>query len=302
MRTETTSILFTRPGLDEIVKLFNEKRRRHYSLYTGTASTKHGYVQIATEGDFQPAAETRQGEGIEFQDFQTPFYQQLIPRKRALGFSIATEDLSSDMYGIIARKGKKMLTSIEKAKEYDAAAFMNLGTLAAASGGIDTPDGLPFFSAAHIQDQGTFTNILPGNPALGVTSLAAAKSALFKQPSHTGDPMCFDGDFLLLVHPDNFDLAFRLTHSDRQPTTNNNEDNWAGARVTAIQVPYFSSTTAWALVVADKNLNPMKMVARRGTTTDEQKDVSKDAILYTATEIWVKGAYDARGIVYSAGA
>lgn len=298
MRTENTSILFTRPGLDEVVKLYNQKRRRFYSLYTGTKNTKSGYVQVATEGDFQAASEVNQGGGIDFQDFQTPYYMQLTPRKRAIGFSIATEELTSDMYGIIADKGQKMLSAIDKAKEYDAAAFINLG----ATSTVTTPDGLHFFHAAHLMETGTFSNILNGNPALSVTSLAAAKSALFQQPSHTGDPMCFDGDFLLLVHPDQYDLAFRLTNSDRKPGGNDNDPNWAGMRVTAVQVPYFSSATAWALVTADKNRNPMKMVSRRGIQTKEQPDISKDAILYTATEIWVKGAFDPRGIVYSSGA
>ncbi|MGV3613842.1 MAG: hypothetical protein ACO1SV_00785 [Fimbriimonas sp.] len=298
MRTENTSILFTRPGLDEVVKLYNQKRRRFYSLYTGTKSTKHGYVQVATEGDFQAASEVNQAGGIDFQDFQTPYYMQLAPRKRAIGFSIATEELTSDMYGIIADKGPKMLAAIDKAKEYDAASFINLGKTSA----VQTPDGLSFFNAAHLMETGTYSNILAGNPALSVTSLAAAKSALFQQPSHTGDPMCFDGDFLLLVHPDQYDLAFRLTNSDRLPGSGDNDPNWAGMRVRAVQVPYFSSPTAWALVVADRNRNPMKLVSRRGLQTKEQPDISKDAMLYTATEIWVKGAFDPRGIVFSEGA
>jgi hypothetical protein len=299
LRTENTSILFTRPGLDEVVKLYNQNRRRFYSVYTASKSTKHGYVQVATEGDFQAASEVSQAEGIDFQDFATPYYMQLTPRKRAIGFSIATEELTSDMYGIIADKGPKMLAAIDKAKEYDAAAFINLG---GPGGTVNTPDGVSFFNGAHLMETGTFSNVLNGQPALSVTALAQAKSALFQQPSHTGDPMCFDGDCLLLVHPDQYDLAFRLTNSDRLPTTGDNDKNWAGMRVTPVQVPYFSSTTAWALVVADKNRNPMKLVSRRGLQTKEQPDISKDAVLYTATEIWVKGAYDPRGIVYSAGA
>lgn len=298
MRTENTSILFTRPGLDEVVKLYNQKRRRFYSLYTGTKSTKNGYVQVATAGDFQAASQVSQAGGIDFQDFQTPYYMQLTPRKRAIGFSIATEELTSDMYGIIADKGPKMLAAIDKAKEYDAAAFINLGTTDA----VKTPDGISFFNPAHLMETGTFSNMLAGSPALSITSLAAAKAALFQQPSHTGDPMCFDGDFLLLVHPDQYDLAFRLTNADRLPGSGDNDPNWAGMRVRAVQVPYFSSPTAWALVTADKGANPMKMVSRRGLQTKEQPDISKDAVLYTATEIWVKGAYDPRGIVFSAGA
>lgn len=297
MRLENTSLPFTRPGLDEIVKLYNQSRRRFWAMYTGTKSTKHGYMQVATEGDFQPASEVNQGEDIDFQDFQTPYYMTLTPRKRALGFSIGTEVLTSDMYGIIASKGTKMLAAIDKAKEYDAAGFINLGNTSA----VQTPDGVNFFSAAHLMENGTFSNILSGNPVLSIEALADAKTALFQQPSHTGDPMCFDGDFLLLVHPSNYDLAYRLTESDRLPGGNDNDPNWGGMKVRAMQNPYFSDEDAWALVVADKNKNPMKIVSRRGLQTKEQEAITKDGILYTATEIWVKGAFDPRGIVFSAG-
>jgi hypothetical protein len=46
----------------------------------------------------------------------------------------------------------------------------------------------------------------------------------------------------------------------------------------------------------------MKVVVRQGLRTNEQPDINHDGTLYTATKIWVKGAFDWRGIVYSAGA
>ena len=304
MRIENTSILFSRPGLDDVVRMYSKKKQRFYSLFTSPKTTNHGYVRIATKGDFAPASAVLQGEAIDFQDFQTPYYMDVTPLKRAIGFSAAQETQSSDLYGIFADRGPLMVESIERSEEYDAAGFINLGTLTAANGGVSTPDGLAFFSAAHLFQNGTYSNVLAGNAALSVTSLAAAKSALFQQISHTGQPMAFAGDMLLLVHPDNMDLAYRLcnTVDGRRPTSGADADkNWAGMNVKPIQNPYFSSSTAWALVMASTDQNPMKIWNRQGLRTNEQLDINHDGTLYTATKIWVKAALDPRGIVYSAG-
>lgn len=300
MRTENTSLRFTIPGLDVVVQLYQKNVKTFYDKFTVTTTLNgpRGYYQVATEGDFLPASEVNQAEGIDFQDFQTPYYMNLTPRKRAIGFSIATEDLTTDLYGLLAKRGTKMMRAITKSKEYDAADFINLGTTTA----VPTPDGLAFFSAAHLYQLGTYSNILTNNLPLSYLALEQAKQELFTQPSHTGDPMAFAGDMTLLVHPSNMGLANRLCSADRMPTTNDNDKNWGGQNVTPLANPYFSSTTAWALVMSDKSVNPMKMISRRGLKTDEQPDISRDAMLYTATEIWIKGAFDPRGIIYSAGA
>jgi hypothetical protein len=301
MRLENTSLAFTRPGLDTVVKLYAKTKRRFYTRFTTQTALggPKGFYRVATEGDFTPASQVTQGEAIDFQDLQTPYYMDLYPVKRAIGFSAAQELTSSDLYGLMASRGPKMVEAIERSMEYDAANFLNLG-----SSSVLTPDGLSFFNSAHLLQTGTASNILSGNPVLSITALAAAKSALFQQVSHTSQPMAYTGNMLLLVHPDNYDLAYRLcnTEGGRQPQSGADSDkNWGGMDVIPFQNPYFTSSTAWALVMEGAE-NPMKVVVRQGLRTNEQPDINHDGTLYTATKIWVKGAFDWRGIVYSAGA
>lgn len=300
MRIQNTAPLFARPGLDIVVKMYSDKKIRFYDKFTSDKSTNHIFYRVATKGDFLPASEVLEGEPIDFQTFQTPYYMDLYPRKRAIGFSASQETASSDLYSIYAERGPLMVDAIERSMEYSAADFINLGTTS-----VLTPDGLSFFNAAHLMQTGTFTNILPGNLVLSVNSLALAKTALFTQPSHTGQPMAFAGRMKLLVHPANMDLAYRLTHpvDGRRPQSGADSDpNWGGMDVEVVQNPYFSSTTAWALVMADDRWNPMKMIERQGLRTNQQLDINHDGTLYTATKIWVPGAFDPRGAVYSAGA
>lgn len=298
MRIENTSLPFSRPGLDYVIALYNKNRNNFYTQFTVAEANTKPFIRVATEGDFQAASEVGQGEPIDFQDWQTPFYRDYTFRKRALGYTEASETSLSDLYGAYSRKMPKMLKSIDRAMEFDAAEFLNLAT----STTVPTPDGLALASAAHLLDVGTYSNILSGNPPLSVTSLAQAKTEIFKQVSHTGEPMAYDGDLVLLVHPDRQDLAYRLINADKQPTTGDNDPNWAGQKVKLVVNPYFSSTTAWALVAADKASNPLKMVTRRGVLRKEDYDINRDAYVFTATCIWLKAAMDWRGFVYSAGA
>jgi hypothetical protein len=291
--------------LDFIVPLYAKSQPRYYERFTGSESSNHVYIKVYTEGDFPTANVVDEGGVINFDDFATPYNMDVYFQMRALGYAQSSLAESSDLYGILAKRGKKMVDSIYRAMEYDASDFLNLGTSGNSSNQLLTPDGVTFFSAAHLYALGTFSNIVTGNPALSITALAQAQQQLMNQPSHEGSPITFEGPKILMVPTALADLAYRLTNTDggRQPQSGADADkNWAGRDITVVVNPFFTSTTAWALVTADKAKNPMKMITRRGLVTKEQPDISRDGTLYTVTCVWAKAPFDPRGIVYSAGA
>lgn len=302
MRIQSQAPLFAREGLNKIVDMYLNNPGLRWNKFVRVETNRDNFFRVATVGDFEPAAEINEGTGITYQDFQTPYYRDYYPIKRAIGFSVSTETLESAKYGYMDDRGRKMARAVVKAKEADCGNFINLATSSSGVNAPITPDGLSFANAAHLYQNGTFSNILTGNLALSVSSLATAIQQLMRQPSHTGDPMMFEGPYKLLVPPELADLANRLVRTQKYPTTNNNDINWGGDHVSEVIVnPYFTSTTAWALV-CDNDWNPMQLVSRRPATVREQFDIDKDGWKYTTTEIWVKYPKDPRGFLYSAGA
>lgn len=303
MRIQGNAPAFHKSGaLDLVFKVWSDKQGQpRYAKYTSSMKTDNYFVRMGTEGDFQPAAPVGPTEVVTPQDFQTPFYKDIYPRIYALAFIVEDLAKESDKHGIISDKGRKMFRAIERAMELDAAEFMTLGTTTS----VATPDGLALFSAAHLLQTGTASNIVTGNPALSVVSLAQACQELLKQTWHTGEYVDSMGKYNLLVPPDLADLANRLVNATKYPTTNNNDPNWGGGQIGEVIVnPYFTSTTAWALVPAEKDENPLKIVTRRGVVNLEQPliDVGGGATKYVSNKVWAKFPMDWRRTIYSAGA
>lgn len=296
MRIQSLAPLFERPGLNLIVSLYRENAELQYTKFVNQIDNKDYFFRVATEGDFSPAMAVNEAVGIDFQDFATPYFMDVYPVKRAVGFGISTEVGESERYGLIAKKGAKMSRAIIKSLEADCANFINLATNAA----LTTPDGVVFASAAHLADASTYSNILTGTPALSLPALEQAVQEITRQPSHTGDPMMWTGPYKLLVPPELWGLANRLVKSMKVPQSNDNDPNWVGGMISEVVMsPYFTSATAWALVVDNAEDNPMKLVNRRSLTTHEQYAIGNDVNLYTANQIWVKFAKDPRGFIYS---
>ncbi|RYG30176.1 hypothetical protein EON81_25390 [bacterium] len=301
MRLESAATPFHRPGLDDIVQLYDKRKKLIYPRFTRSIENRSAYFRAATEGDFPIAQPIERGDNIPLMDFATPFYKDHNYTKYGLGFEWDLDASSSDKYGLFSRRGPKMVDATRRAMEIDMAGFVSLAT--ATTNEYLTPDGLPLASASHLLANGTDSNILTGNPALSVTSLAQAIQALMRQKSHEGDYMGFTGPYILLVPPELADLAYRLTGPGRQPTTNNNEQGWVNTIVSEVVVnPYFTSPTAWALVVAEKSRNPLVMVNRRGLVTRTQElQIHNDTAMATVTAIWVRASLDWRGFIYSGG-
>lgn len=302
MRIQSEAPLLHRPGVDLVVEMYALSPDRIYPKYVREIDNDNNFYRVHTEGDFEAALIVNESTGIQYQDFETPYVRDYNFYKRGVGFSISKEAMQTAKYGYLADRGEKMGDAIRKSKEADMANFMNLATSTSTIYAPITPDGLSLASASHLRAAGLYSNIVTGNPALSVTSLAQAIQELIRQPSHTNDPLMFMGPYTLLVPPELADLANRLVKTQKYPTTNDNDINWSGSYVTEVVVnPYFTSTTAWALVVQGRK-NPLLMVNRVVLDTDDDKDIDVYGMKYTAVSIWSKVPKDPRGFIYSAGA
>lgn len=302
MRLQSEAPLLHRPGVDLLVEMYANSPQRVYPRYVRQLDNDNNFYRVHTEGDFEAAEIIGEGASIEYVNFETPYVRDYNFYKRGVGFSISKESLQTAKMGYLQDRAMKMGDAIRKAKEADIANFLNLATSTAGINAPVTPDGVALASASHLRESGTYSNVLTGNSPLSVTALAQAIQELISQVSHTNDPMMFMGPYKLLVPPALADLANRLVKTQKQPQGNDNDINWAGSFVDEVIVnPYFTSTTAWALVITGSR-NPLTMVNRVNLDTDEDKDIDTYGLKYTAVSIWAKVPKDPRGFIYSAGA
>lgn len=304
MRIQSAAPDFHRPGyFDYVIQLFNKNPKLVYTEYTKDGSTKNYSVKVATEGDFLPAAEFNESNPIDFQDFETPYRAEYFPLSRGIGFASTWLALEADYWGIIKNRAQKMNRAIVKAMEADVANFINLATSTATPNAATTPDGLSLASTAHLYALGTYSNVTTGNPPVGINGLTTAVQEIMLHPTHTGDPMMIQGPYNWIVPTAQADLANRIVRTQKYPTTNDNDINWAGGFVNKVIVnPYLTSTTAHMLVPASDEDNPLEVVWRRKPRVKEQEAIEFDGIKFTTTAVWVKVPNDWRGVAYSAGA
>lgn len=296
-RIESQALPFTHAGIDKVVQLYRDKIPTRYTQYVHQISNKQGYYRLAQEGDFPAATVMNQGTGVSFEDFKVGPYKDWFPIKRGIGFAVAREVVESDVTGIIKRRAPKMARAMIRTLEADMANHVNLAT----STVLTPPDGVAL-AGAHILDTGTFNNVITNSPALSVTALEQAVQELMMQPSQTGDYLMLDGPYNLLVPPQLYFLAERICESIKLPQTNNNDSNPVRGFIKNVIVsPFFTSPTAWALVLAGDDENPLKMLNRRGFDTQEEFDKTKDVNIVVCTQIWARMLSDWRGFAFSPG-
>lgn len=317
MRIQQTTPILSKPGyLDKVVALYNNKQPVRYTTYTNTVTTKNYYNVIMGEGDLPLLSQVLEGDAVDFADFNTVAPIIVYPRIRGLAVSISKWTSEADPYTVFAKTGSKLMNAARQTMEADMANFVNLATTAYAAGTLPTQgnnapqtlDGLALASAVHPLDNGTASNIITisgvANPPLSYNALVAAKIQLMNQLSQAGNLMAYDGDLILMVPPALEDLAMRLTMDVERglPGTNNNDPNWAGRKTRVFVNSYFTSSTAWALVAAEKSYNPLTTLVRQPIELDTDSEKLRFAKILICSAYWTKYAQDWRNYMYSAGA
>ena len=161
-RVEAFNLILAKSGLDEVISVYNRNPALKWKLMAPTVSTVQAYWRAMQEADFSIAPSIGQGATIPVEDFETPYFKDFYPIKRALVAQNSRESIQSDLYGIIKRTGSKLNLAVQKAMEVEASAFVNLATdTASASLGAD---GVPLASAAHPYISGVTSNIIASRP------------------------------------------------------------------------------------------------------------------------------------------
>lgn len=293
-------------GLDKTISMATKDVIPVSAQFVTKATSKEYYYKILAAGGFPVATPLSESTGLNFSDFAVPFRKTITCLKYAMGWAITYETEEADYYGMMKQRGRDLAMAVEKAYEYDCAGFLNLAT----NSNFTTIDNVSFANTGHVIATGTFSNILSGtNLALNPTSLAAAIAQLQIQPEYSGGmPYMQTMKVDLLVPPALSDLAHRIVRAGQIALTNNNDPNYVGSQVRNIVVnplfaaQYGGSDTAWMIVSATADNNPMLSITRGGLDTDVWADKDRQVMKHSASKLWKNQPTLGNGIVYSAGA
>ena len=305
-RVESFNLLLAKSGLDEVISVYNKNPSLKWKLMAPTISTVQAYWRAMQEADFSIAPSVSQGSTLPVEDFETPYFKDFYPVKRALIAQNSRESIQSDLYGVIKRTGSKLNLAVQKAMEVEASAFVNLATdTSNASLGAD---GQPLASLSHPYIGGVTSNMLLNNPVLSYTSLEVARTMLMQQFSHKGDPMMFDGPFDLFVPPPLMSLAERIVGAQTfgvggaGGTAKGNDPNvMNSSRVRVVVNPWITSQTAWMLRCQNEDDHGLRFITRRMPETKVWDDFATDSVKTSVTAIFCRAIRDWRGIVFSRG-
>lgn len=299
MRVESQNLLIAKSGLDKVIEVYRKDKPNYYVQMAPVVSSTEAFYRALQESDFSIAPTISPAGYIPVEEFETPYFKDFYARKRALIAQNSSESVQSDLYKIINKTGLKLSIAVDKAKEVEAAGFINLATSTATA---DVgPDGVALASASHPYIAGVTSNIVGTNDALSISSLESARNSLVAQLSHKGDPMSFVGKKKLFVPPALYAVAQRLVGADKYPGTNYNDPNVVGPEIEVVMNPWLTSTTAWCLRMADESEHGWRMIMRRNNETNVWQDHDTDSVKTSVTSIFCKAIFDWRGTMYSNG-
>lgn len=241
------------PGLNAIFGMsYNEYPMQYADIYT-EYSSERSFEQDQKVTGFQSAPVKQEGAATLFDTAQEGYTSTYIMETISMGFALTQEAFEDNLYDSLStRYSRELGRAMRNTKEVKAAAILNTGFTALASGGYGVGDGVPLYSTSHPQVAGP---VISNRPSVAVdlneTSLEAAVIQIAKWTDDRGK-LIQARVRKMIVPVDQQYVAIRVLETQLQPGTANNDVN---AIRTSASVPegfavnhYLTDTDAWFLM------------------------------------------------------
>lgn len=241
------------PGLNAIFGMaYNEYPFEYSDIFT-EHSSERSFEQDQKVTGFQSAPVKQEGAATLFDTAQEGYTSTYIMETISMGFALTQEAFEDNLYdSLSARYSRELGRAMRNTKEIKAAAVLNTGFTALASGGYGVGDGVPLYSTAHPQVAGP---VIANTPTVAVdlneTSLENATIQIAKWTDDRGK--LIQARVRKMVVPvDSQYIATRILETQLQTGTANNDINAVRA-MSAVPEGfsvnhYLSDTDAWFLV------------------------------------------------------
>lgn len=276
---------------------YNEREMTCYMLFDEKGSRKAFEVDVQME-DFGTASVKPEGQEVQFDSRRQGFTPKYIQATIAKGFVITEEAQEDNLYEQAVNDAEALGRSMRVTKEIIHHNIINNGFNSAFV--MPDGDGQSLFSTAHPfgpSNSGTYSNRLAVASAFSEASLEDLLIQINNATDARNKPIQLEA---LRLAGSNF-LRFefeRVMGSVLQNNTANNAVNavnsLSSVREGWMTDPYFTSQTAW--YIKTDCPNGLQSFTRRALTFGEDNSFTTGNMRYKATERYVPGWSDARGI------
>lgn len=274
-----------------------------YEAYFQMETSDKAYEEIAEAYGFGLAAEKAEGASIQYDSDGEGYKTRFTNKTYGLGYIVTREAIEDNQYKQLSeRRSAELARSMNATKCIVHANILNRGFSGSYVGG----DGVALFSNAHPAVSGNQSNLLTAAD-LSETALEGAATQIMLLENARGIKIGAKPR-TLIIHPSEWANATRILESDLQSgaktdTTNTNNINALRVKGVVDQVvmdPYLTDEDAWFLTTDI----PYGLLSfqRRALEFKQDNDFDTENAKAKATERYVPGWADWRGIFGSAGA
>lgn len=274
-----------------------------YESYFQMETSDKAYEEIAEAYGFGLAAVKAEGASIQYDTDGEGYKTRFTNVTYGLGYIVTREAIEDNQYTQISqRRSAELARSMAATKCIVHANILNNGFSGSYTGG----DGVALFSASHPTISGNQSNLLTAAD-LSEAGLEAAATAIMTMQNARGIVINAKPK-TLIIHPSEWANAVRILESDLQSgaktdTTSTNNVNALKVKGVVDQIvmdPYLTDTDAWFLTTDI----PYGLLSfeRRALEFKQDNDFDTENAKAKATERYVPGWADFRGVFGSAGA
>jgi hypothetical protein len=289
------------PGLNALFGLEYSRYGEEHKEIFETESSERSFEEETKLSGFSAAPVKNEGSAIRYDNAQEAWTARYNHETIALGFSLTEEAVEDNLYDSLSvRYTKALARAMSYTKQTKAAAILNNGFSAAATGG----DGVALFSTAHPLVNGdTNSNTLTTPSDLNETSLEAAVIQIAGWTDERGLLIAAKPK-KLVIPPSSMFIATRLLETQQRVGTADNDINALknnGSIPGGYAVNHFlTDTDAWFLTTDVPN--GLKHFVRSPLAQSMDGDFDTGNVRYKSRERYSFGWSDPLGMFGSPGA
>lgn len=236
------------------------------------------------------------GESEAFTIFDTKMAD--VVRKKdseyGLGFSVSKNMMEDDLYGRANKSARWLGRSIKLTQEHVVADFLDDAFTGSTFTGLFSE---ALISSSHqlLNNPGTWSNLIPGNPQLGVTGLQAAFELGESTVDHQGEPIPVRIDYLIINLADEWN-AIQLTKNMDEPfTTDRNVNATRLKRQLSYTVNHYKDQTGRDWFARESRMSDAHLLWKVRPQFSDWFDDSTRTAFYAARQRFLVYFYDQRG-------
>jgi len=241
-----------------------------------------------------------QGDNVRYETFGELYRIAASFQTIALGFALTEEVMEDGKQIDIVEMGMTHLkNSILTRQNVDVADVFNFGFT------VNGPDGVPFFSASHPGVNGTYSNLITGNPALSQAGFESGLTAIASARNPSGQTIALKASKLVSPPQLLTNANVILNSMGRTGTANNDvnpKDVMGVIDTTPALLRNLTSPTAWAIMTEGGDSAAIVFAERAKVDTMNSDDIDTGTVRFRARTRYVVVAENPLGVYASSGA